>query len=62
MSIKWLSAYCLLINVLIFAWYGVQFDTASGILSFRVAQVQLYTDVAPIILAAEVASDQLTKH
>ena len=62
MSIKWLSAYCLLVNLLIFAWYSVQFDTTSGMLSFSVTKVQLHTDVAPIILAAEVVSDQLTKH
>ena len=62
MSIKWLSAYCLLINVLVFAWYNVQFDTASGMLSFNNARVQLHADVAPIILAAEASLDQLTKY
>ena len=62
MSIKWLSAYCLLLNVLIFAWYGVQFDRASGVFSFEISKVQLYTDVAPIILAAEVSENQLSKY
>jgi len=62
MSIKWLSAYCLLLNVLIFAWYGVQFDASNGMFSFEIAGVQLYADVAPIMLAEEVPPEQLTKH